>query len=109
MFNWVEMNIGENAVKSIITAFAKLYTLGTRYNPNKFSTGKEKKVALPTYPFENETYKISFQEKAVDLEVNSAAAEQKGLLKMDRYYILSDMERKSSCNGLANDLKKLII
>ncbi|BAH06470.1 type I polyketide synthase [Clostridium kluyveri] len=109
LFNWVEMNINENAVESIITVFAKLYVLGARYNPNKFSTGKEKKVALPTYPFENETYKISFQEKAVDLELNSAAAEQKGLLKMDRYYTLSDMERKSSCNGLANDLKKLII
>lgn len=109
LLNWVEMNINENAVESIITAFAKLYVLGTRYNPNKLSTGKEKKVALPTYPFENETYRISFQEKAVDVELNSATTQQKGLVKIDRYYTLSDMERKSSCNGLDNDLKKLII
>nr|WP_319000947.1 polyketide synthase [Clostridium estertheticum] len=47
----IDMNINDNQVESIITVFAKLYTLGSRYNPSKLFYVIEKKVPLPTYPF----------------------------------------------------------
>lgn len=103
LFRWIDMDISKNPVESIITAFAKLYTLGVRYNANKLFKGKVKKVILPTYPFENENYKVSFEEEP------TYKVEQGGLLKMDKDYTLSDIERRSICSDLANDIKKLII
>jgi acyl transferase domain-containing protein len=101
----VEMNINENPVESIITALAKIYTLGSRYNPNKLVTGMEKKVTLPTYPFENETYKVSFEEEVTLDNSDLDNTSQKKMLKIDINHTLSDVERKSSSNELANDLK----
>jgi len=109
LFTWVEMNINDQPIESIIRAFAKLYPLGVKYNPNKFFAGKEQKVALPTYPFENETYKVSFQEELTNHDLASASLEQKKLLKPDSYYSLSDSERRSCRDELANDLKKFAI
>ena len=109
LFTWVELNINDQPLESIIRAFAKLYPLGVKYNPNKFLAGRERKVALPTYPFENETYKVSFQEELTFNDVNSTSLEQKRLFKLDTNYSLSDNERRSCCDKLANDLKKLAI
>jgi len=106
MFTWVEMNINENPVESIITAFAKIYTLGTRYNPNKLFSGKENKVTLPTYPFENETYKVAFQEGLTAKESGLDIIEKKGLVKLITNHTLTDIEKISSCKKLTNDLKK---
>ncbi|APC40563.1 type I polyketide synthase [Clostridium estertheticum] len=116
LFNWVDMNINDNPVESIITVFAKLYTLGSRYNPSKLFSVMEKKVPLPTYPFENETYKVTLQEEYIASECTAKEVvskglvldniEKKGLLKIDTNYTLSDIEKESNCKDLANDLKK---
>lgn len=108
LFTWIEMNLSEHPVEAIITAFARLYTLGTRYNPNKCFAGKEKKVTLPTYPFENEIYKISVQEE-LTVQNSASTISHNKLLKLDTNYALSDLETRSSFNELATDLKKLVI
>lgn len=103
---FVEMNVNENPVESIIKAFAKLYTLGTRYNPNKLFSSIEKKVTLPTYPFENETFKVSFHEELTNEELFLEITEKKGLVKLNTNNTLTEIEKISNGKDLANDLKK---
>ncbi|MFT8314181.1 MAG: SDR family NAD(P)-dependent oxidoreductase [Clostridium sp.] len=52
----------EGAEKEILTLLAKMYILGVAYNPRNIYPVYVPKVALPTYPFENSIYKVSFQE-----------------------------------------------
>lgn len=106
LFHWIEMDISRNPVKSIMTAFAKLYTLGIRFNPGKFFKGNVKKVMLPTYPFENETYKVSFEEELTYKETDSVLVPQRGLLKMEMKHTLSDSEKKLIFTQLNNDIVK---
>lgn len=106
LFNLVEMDLYSNSVESIIKAFAKLYTLGVRFNPNKFFNGNEKKVTLSTYPFENEDYKVSVLRELTCTELNSSTTvSQKGLLKIEKINMLSEVERKAICNQLVKDIR----
>ena len=105
-YNWIEMDISRDSVKSIVTAFAKMYTLGIRFNPSKFFRGEVRKVMLPTYPFENEAYKVSFEEELTYKEADSAPIQRNGLIKMELKHTLSDREKKSISEQLAIDIKK---
>ncbi|OOM69984.1 erythronolide synthase, modules 1 and 2 [Clostridium puniceum] len=106
LINWVEIDINNSPVESIIKAFAKLYTLGVRYNPNKFFNYNIKKVTLSTYPFENENYKISVQKEPVYAESDQLKKiEPKGLLKIEKNHTLSDIQKQDICKQLINDIK----
>lgn len=106
LFNWIEMDLNSNPVESIIKAFAKFYTVGVRFNPNKFFDGNEKKVTLSTYPFENEDYKVSVLKELTYNELNSSTAvSKKGLLKIEKINTLSDIERKVICKQLGKDIR----
>lgn len=62
---FLQLNIKANTEvteKEILTLLAELYTLGVAYNPRNIYPAYVAKAALPTYPFENSTYKVSFQE-----------------------------------------------
>lgn len=52
----------EGTEKEILTLLAKMYILGVAYNPRNIYPVYVTKAALPTYPFENSTYKVSFHE-----------------------------------------------
>ncbi len=105
-FNWIDMDISIDSVKSIISAFAKLYTLGVRFNPSKLFKSNIKKVMLPTYPFENETYKVSFEEELTYKEVEHIPMQRSGLRKMEMKHVLSNSEKRSISNQLAIDIEK---
>ena len=105
-FNWIDMDISRDSVKSIISAFAKLYTLGVRFNPSKLFKGNIKKVMLPTYPFENETYKVSFEEELTYKEADHVRVQRSGLRRMEMKHMLSNSEKRSISNQLAIDIEK---
>jgi hypothetical protein len=106
LFNLVEMDFDSNPVEGVIKAFAKLYILGVRFNPNKFFASNEKKVKLSTYPFENEEYKVSVLKES-DFKVlkSSTTLSQKGLLKIEKINVLSEVERKMISDNLAKDIR----
>lgn len=105
-FNWIGMDISRDSVKSIISTFAKLYTLGVRFNPSKLFKGNVKKVMLPTYPFENETYKVSFEEELTYKESDHISMQRSGLRRMEMKHILSESEKRSISNQLSIDIGK---
>lgn len=51
--------IGVNLTETVPVILAKLYTLGVRFNPGFLFAQQEKRIPLPTYPYENKTYNIS--------------------------------------------------
>ncbi|WP_265442815.1 type I polyketide synthase [Acetivibrio straminisolvens] len=59
---WLEIDIDKAPVESILAMMAKLYTIGVSFNPSELSINISRRVILPTYPFENSEYKISFEE-----------------------------------------------
>ncbi|AJA48999.1 erythronolide synthase, modules 5 and 6 [Clostridium pasteurianum DSM 525 = ATCC 6013] len=52
----------KNFEKEILILLAKLYICGADYNPRNIYPPKVLKVSLPSYPFENCTYKAEFKE-----------------------------------------------
>lgn len=68
--HWIEMNISQNSIESILTAMARLYTAGVSYDPSKLSPGKSRRIPLPTYPFENSEYKVTFEDVSTDEDSN---------------------------------------
>jgi hypothetical protein len=106
LFNLVEMDLKSNSVEAVIRAFAKLYTLGVRFNPNKLFNGNEKKVKLSTYPFENEEYKVSVLKESDYQELKSSTTlSQKGLLKIEKINVLTEVERKMISDNLVKDIR----
>ncbi|OCA98106.1 hypothetical protein BGS1_24580 [Clostridium beijerinckii] len=106
-FNWIDVDISRDSVKSILSAFAtKLYTLGVRFNPSKLLKGDVKKVMLPTYPFENETYKVSFEEELTYKEADHISMQRSGLRRMEMKHVLSESEKRSISNQLSIDIGK---
>jgi len=106
LINWVEIDMKNSPVESIIKAFAKLYTLGVRYNPNRLFKENIRKVTLSTYPFENEDYRISVKKESDYTEADKLKKiEPKGLLKMEKNQTLSDIEKQDICKQLVNDIK----
>ena len=59
--------IGVNLTETVPVIMAKLYTLGVRFNPGFLFAQKEKRIPLPTYPYENKTYTISHLSQAPDV------------------------------------------
>lgn len=106
LFNFVEMNLKSKSIESIFKAFAKLYTLGVRFNPNKFFSRSVKKVTLPTYPFENEVYRVSTHKESIYEKSDSFITKQRGLLKIEDNYVLSNREKRELSNKLALDIEK---
>jgi hypothetical protein len=105
-FNWICMDINRDSVKSIMAAFAKLYILGIRFNPSKFFKGNIKKIMLPTYPFENETYKVFFEEELAYKEADFSPIQRNGLRKMEMKNTLSNSEKRLISSHLAMDIEK---
>ena len=105
-FNWIDMDISRDSVKSIMSVLAKIYTLGVRFNPSKLFNDNIKKVMLPTYPFENETYKVSFEEELTYKEADYIRVQKSGLRKMEMKHVLSNSEKRSISNQLAIDIEK---
>lgn len=50
---------------------AGLYTCGTRFNPARLYDSNTGRIPLPTYPFEYQTYKVSFKDETVESSVET--------------------------------------
>ncbi|AGF56697.1 acyl transferase domain-containing protein/acyl-CoA synthetase (AMP-forming)/AMP-acid ligase II/acyl carrier protein/NAD(P)-dependent dehydrogenase (short-subunit alcohol dehydrogenase family) [Clostridium saccharoperbutylacetonicum] len=106
LFNFIEMDLESNSVEAVMRTFAKLYTFGVRFNPNKFFASNEKKVKLSTYPFENEEYKVSVLKEPDFKELKSSTTlSKKGLLKLEKINVLTEVERKLISINLAKDIR----
>ncbi|MCX7922533.1 MAG: SDR family oxidoreductase [Clostridia bacterium] len=66
--HWLGISEVKDSIVSIIMIMAKLYTIGVAYNPSKLSEYMPRKVLLPTYPFENSEYRVSFEDEAVEVD-----------------------------------------
>ncbi|WP_010681245.1 type I polyketide synthase [Acetivibrio cellulolyticus] len=61
----IELKFSE---ESIIGALAKLYVSGVDFNPAKLYNGTQRRIPLPTYPFENAEYKVTFKDEELELD-----------------------------------------
>ncbi|QWU17696.1 Acyl transferase domain-containing protein [Paenibacillus sophorae] len=59
----VNLSMDVDAVENMLRGMAKLYVLGVPFDPAGLFSSHERKILLPTYPFANETYKVSFEEE----------------------------------------------
>ncbi len=79
-----------DAIEKLLEVMAKLYVLGVPFDPSGLVDSRERKVLLPTYPFANETYKVSYEQETEILEPvhpykeqDKERAEQAGLKKIE--------------------------
>ncbi|NGM82922.1 SDR family NAD(P)-dependent oxidoreductase [Paenibacillus sp. 7124] len=54
-----------DAVENLLQGMGKLYVLGVPFDPSGLGSPDQKKVLLPTYPFANEIYKVSYEQEEV--------------------------------------------
>ncbi len=104
---------------------AGLYTCGARFNPGRLYGKNTRRIPLPTYPFEYQTYKVSFKDDSL---VNTAEAETVvrpvpvqtavrheskpvpsvlQLVKMEKLPVMDPEERKRSLEMLKADLLRI--
>lgn len=84
----VNLSLEVNAVENLLQSLARLYTLGVPFDPAGLAGLGERKVLLPTYPFANEVYKVSFEDDAEVLEAamaipHAGVTEKTGLKKIE--------------------------
>ncbi|MCX8132187.1 MAG: SDR family oxidoreductase [Clostridia bacterium] len=124
---WIEMDMGRNSIESILIVMAKLYTTGVGFNPSKLSAGAPGRVPLPTYPFENAEYRVSFEDEAIEVtgeaefagekyyqsvtgnqnDTSSVILTKPGLKKINVLESINDTERISCIEQLRRDLSKI--
>ncbi|MFD1773338.1 type I polyketide synthase [Paenibacillus rhizophilus] len=59
----LNLSLEFDAVENLLQGMGKLYVLGVPFDPSGLFDPHEKKVLLPTYPFANETYKVSYEQE----------------------------------------------
>ena len=57
--SWIAMDINTASHYSLLEVLARMYISGVKFNPNKLFSNSVRRVPLPTYPFQHNTYKIS--------------------------------------------------
>ena len=96
---WINPDKEEAISNSLLTTLAKLYAAGVRFNSqNLFSQGL-RRVVLPTYPFQEKTYRIEVKTTPVEQEKTST------LLPIEKLPSLSPQQRHSSHVKLTEDFK----
>jgi acyl transferase domain-containing protein/acyl-CoA synthetase (AMP-forming)/AMP-acid ligase II/acyl carrier protein len=53
---WVMATTVGNAVRQLLTSFARLYAAGIKFDTEWLASHKVRRIPLPTYPFERKTY-----------------------------------------------------
>ncbi|OPX43969.1 erythronolide synthase, modules 5 and 6 [Ruminiclostridium hungatei] len=123
---WIEMSMSQNCAAAILAVMAKLYTTGVSYNPSKLSWHKARRVPLPTYPFENSEYKVSFKDESLEADNNEYSEEKTNnfastnelvdfkeasarlaLKKLNTQEAISGEAKACSIEGLRRDLSKI--
>jgi acyl transferase domain-containing protein len=59
---WIDLSINQQAIYSLLTIFGRLYVAGVRLNTAPLFPKGICKVPLPTYPFEQTTYRVSYMD-----------------------------------------------
>ncbi|MEO1375740.1 MAG: SDR family NAD(P)-dependent oxidoreductase [Cyanobacteria bacterium J06635_10] len=96
---WINLDKEQAISNSLLTTLAKLYAAGVRFNSqNLFSQGL-RRVVLPTYPFQEKTYRIEVKTTPVEQEKTST------LLPIEKLPSLSPQQRHSSHVKLSEDFK----
>ncbi len=75
-----------NPAALFIDLIARLYVSGVKFNPNRLYHGSARKLVLPGYPFEYQTYKVSYRDEDLDgtadiTETRKVAAAGQGISK----------------------------
>lgn len=73
---WIEIDMKKDYVVATLMVLARLYTIGVGYNPSKIGINIAKRVPLPTYPFENSEYKITFNDDMEEVGINDEYKEK---------------------------------
>ncbi|WP_234121289.1 type I polyketide synthase [Clostridium hydrogenum] len=93
----VNENSKASAEENLLLNLGKLYVLNVGYNPKNIYQGcTTSKVVLPTYPFENKEYKITFKK---DTFTNF------NIKKIEDIVTLSPKDKQESAYKLSRDLK----
>ncbi|MCK0471186.1 type I polyketide synthase [Halalkalibacter sp. APA_J-10(15)] len=59
----VTSNGNTSLIESILQVMGQLFVAGVSYNPGRVFQHDERKVPLPTYPFERRKYKVTYKER----------------------------------------------
>ncbi|WP_148296454.1 SDR family NAD(P)-dependent oxidoreductase, partial [Alkalihalobacillus hemicellulosilyticus] len=59
----VTTNKSSNPIESILRVMGQLFVAGVSYNPGRIFRHNERRIPLPTYPFERSMYKVTYKEK----------------------------------------------
>ncbi|MNC17627.1 hypothetical protein D3C75_655150 [compost metagenome] len=74
-------------VENLLRAMAELYVLGVPFDPAGLSVPSGRTLTLPTYPFENATYKASFEDEILLPQASGTPyvdpISRKGLIKVE--------------------------
>lgn len=93
----VSENLKGFVEENLLLSLGKLYVLNVGYNPKYiYSTYDINKVVLPTYPFENKEYKVTF-EKNVCANFD--------IKKIDNIITLSPQDKQEAVYKLSRDFK----
>jgi acyl transferase domain-containing protein/acyl-CoA synthetase (AMP-forming)/AMP-acid ligase II/NAD(P)-dependent dehydrogenase (short-subunit alcohol dehydrogenase family)/acyl carrier protein len=92
--------------RELLALLAKLYTLGVAYNPRNIYPKGILKTPLPTYPFENSAYKVSFEEDMDQYDKNDVMISKTIITDVDLENTL-EVNDRFEMEG-SNDLLSLV-
>ncbi|EOW9529830.1 SDR family NAD(P)-dependent oxidoreductase [Bacillus cytotoxicus] len=106
-----------DSVHELLLCMAKLYTLGVNYNSVAFFEGNENRIPLPTYPFENKMYKVTFEDENIYKEAlsNRELHQKSNLVERDVHKLVplhldetvQESEKSKNMKQLNHDLVRL--
>ena len=99
---WIYPDQQQPAVDSWLTTLAKLYVAGVRFNSKNLFPQNLRRVVLPTYPFQEKTYRVEVITTQVEQETISTTTS--ALLPMEKLPSLLPQQRHSSHAKLTEDL-----
>lgn len=88
-----------DAVDAMLQTMVKLYTLGVSYSPAALFKENMSRIPMPTYPFENKTYKVFKKE---------VQEEKKGLQKIGSGEVGNASKKNENIEELQRDLALLL-